>query len=75
MADGRAGRAEAALTGAWPVTRRRDGWERTLTPVGGSTAKKRLKSRLTSEDRAPRGFCAEARRAGDVPYGRGSRYR
>lgn len=50
-------------------------FERTLTPVGGSSAKKRLKSRLTSGDRAPRRFWAKARPAGDVPYGRGLRYR
>lgn len=43
--------------------------------VGGSCADKRLKSRLTSGDRAPRGSWAAPRPAGDVPYGRGLRYR
>jgi hypothetical protein len=52
-----------------------DDLERTLTFVGGSPAKKWLKSRLTSEYRAPRGSWSPARAAGDVPYGRGLRYR
>lgn len=47
--------------------RRRQVDETSLTPLGGSTLKKRLKSRLTSEERAPRGFCTEVCDAHGVP--------
>ncbi|GHE47242.1 hypothetical protein GCM10018782_22260 [Streptomyces griseoaurantiacus] len=49
--------------------------ETTLTFVGGSCSDKWLKSRVTSEDEAFRGPRAHAAPAGDVPYGRGLRYR
>lgn len=66
------GRGALGADARWHPIRRP---ARRLTPVGGSDAKKRLKSRLTSEEGAPCGFCEVARHAGGVPYGRGSRYR